>query len=127
MESATRVFAGNQIVHNSITLKELTNAHIEQRGINIANLVQSSRIGSVRQISTGTQQVTNEVFGPDGQLLRGDNIVQTSDDVVNVTILSAPESGNDNGLLSVEQDANFPQSSNAGGGSQTGNSAVVNR
>lgn len=127
VETATRTFAGDQIVHNVVTLQELSDARIEQHGINVANLVQSSRIGSISQVSIGTQTVINEVYGPDGQLLTGGNIVQTSDSMVNVTILTAPEGGNDNGVLSVDQNADFPQSSNANGGSQSGNTAVISR
>jgi hypothetical protein len=127
VDSATRVFAGDQIVHNTVTLAELTDGMIEQRGVNIANFIQSSRIGSISQISSGTQVVINEVIGPDGKIVKGDNIIQTADNIVNMTVLTPPDGGNDDGILSVEQDADFPQASSGGDGSQTANSATINR
>ncbi|ODT70852.1 MAG: hypothetical protein ABS75_10545 [Pelagibacterium sp. SCN 63-23] len=127
VDSATRIFAGDQIVHNVVTLEELSAGRIDQRGVNVANMIQSSRIGSITQISVGTQSVINQVFGPNGQLLTGDNIVQSTDNMVNVTILTAPDGNNDNGLLSVEQSADFPQSMTGNSGSQTGNAVVINR
>lgn len=127
VDSATRVFAGDQIVHNVITLAELSDGPIVQQGVNIANLVESSRIGAITQVSVGSQTVINEVFGPDGELVTGSNIFQTSDNMVNVTILTAPEGGNDNGVLSVDQTADFAQSSSESGGSQTGNATVIDR
>ncbi|SMQ71711.1 hypothetical protein SAMN06295905_1956 [Devosia lucknowensis] len=127
VENASRVFAGDQIVHNKVTLAELTDSRIEQHGVNIANFIQSSKIGNISQTSEGTQTVINEVIGPDGRPVRGDNIIQTSDNIVNLTVLTPPEGGNDNGQLSVDQNANFPQSSSGGGGSQTGNSVSISR
>ncbi len=127
VEDASRVFAGDQIVHNRITLAELTDGHIEQHGVNIANYIQSSKIGNIQQISEGSQIVINEVLRPDGTPVRGDNIIQTSDNIVNLTVLTPPASGNDDGQLAVDQSANFSQSSSDGGGSQTGNSVSISR
>jgi hypothetical protein len=129
VDRAHRVFVGDQIVTNVITLAELTDARIVQFGSNIANEVHSNKIGKITQVSKGIQQVTNEVYGPDGQLVIGDNIQQFSENLVNKTYLGMPDSGPDNGVLEVNQDADYPQTSSGGGGggSQGGNSVIINR
>jgi hypothetical protein len=129
VDKVRRVFAGDQIVHNTVVLNELGGGPITQTGTNIANYVQSSKIGSIEQISVGVQEVVNEIKGPGGELLSGSDYIQTSDNVVNMTVLTAPADGNDDAEINVSQTADYPQSSSGGNGgtSQTGNSVTVIR
>lgn len=128
VDSVTRNFAGDQVVHNVVQLGEGAAGPITQHGANVANFIQSSRIGSLEQTSIGSQQVINEVLGPGTGRMGGSDVVQTSEDSVNVILLTAPADGRDEAVIEVAQTADFPQSSNSsGGGSQSGNSLVVNR
>ena len=128
VDSVTRNFAGEQRVHNVVQLGEGGAGPITQHGANVANFIMSSRIGSLTQNSEGTQSVTNEVFDAQGNAMKGGNISQTSEDSVNVIILTKPAEGGDSAVIEVAQNADFPQSSSSnGGGSQTGNSLTVNR
>lgn len=128
VETVTRNFAGDQIVHNVVHLGAGDPGTITQSGFNVANMIMSSRIGMLSQTSIGRQEVINEVFNAQGQLMTGGNIVQTSENIVNLTVLTMPADGGDNAVIGVEQTAAFPQTSNGnGGGSQTGNSATIDR
>jgi hypothetical protein len=128
VDSVTRNFAGDQIVHNVVTLGEGGAGPITQHGANVANFIMSSRIGSLEQSSVGTQTVINEVLDAKGRPVKGDGIIQTSEDSVNVIILTKPAEGGDSAVIEVAQTADFPQSSNSnGGGSQSGNTLVINR
>lgn len=128
VDSVTRNFAGDQRVHNVVQLGDGGAGPIVQHGANVANFIMSSRIGSLTQTSIGTQVVINEVFDAQGNPMKGGNISQTSEDSVNVIILTKPAEGGDSAVIEVAQTADFPQSSNSsGGGSQTGNSLTVNR
>jgi hypothetical protein len=129
VESVERVFAGDQIVRNTVVLGELGGGPIIQTGTNVANYVQSSRIGTISQESTGVQLVVNEIIGPSGQLVSGPNYTQSSNDVVNMIVLSPPTGGNDNADIELSQTADYPQQQSGGNGSsgQTGNSVSVVR
>jgi|GEM_PF-1016227 hypothetical protein len=128
VETVTRNFAGDQIVHNVVQLGDDNPGTISQHGSNVANLIMSSRIGMLSQTSIGRQEVINEVFNAQGQLVTGGNIVQTADNYVNLTVLTMPAEGGDNAAIGVEQNADFPQNSSGNGaGSQTGNAVSIDR
>lgn len=128
VDQVTRKFAGDQKVLNVVVLGDGASGVISQHGSNIANLIMSSRIGSLTQFSTGRQEVINEVFDSQGSRVQGGGIAQTSDQRVNVIILTMPAEGGDTAIINVDQTAEFPQSSNGtGSASQTGNSLTVDR
>ncbi|MBD8066583.1 hypothetical protein IC608_13995 [Devosia sp. PTR5] len=128
VDQVTRNFAGEQIVHNVVHLADGAPGTIEQYGINVANMITSSKIGSLSQTSTGRQEVINEVFDAQNTLLTGGNITQSSDNYVNLIVLTAPADGGSNAIISVDQSANYPQDASGNGAhSQTGNALTVNR
>ncbi|SEP97071.1 hypothetical protein SAMN05428969_1344 [Devosia sp. YR412] len=128
VDSLTRNFAGDQKVHNVVVLGEGEAGSVTQHGTNMANFIMASRIGALEQISVGTQSVVNEVLDAQGNAVTGGGITQTSDNSVNVIILTQPAEGGDDATILVAQTADFPQSANSsGGGAQTGNALVVDR
>lgn len=133
VDDVTRLFAGDQIVENTVILNGSTVPRISQSGSNIANYFAASSIGTVRQLSIGEQRVTNTVLGPDGEHLSHPNIVQTelnyqgASNVVNLMVLRNSQSASQQPVL-VEQTAEFEQSaSGSSGQSQTGNAIVISR
>lgn len=133
VDDVTRLFAGDQIVENTVILNGSTVPRISQSGSNIANYFAASSIGTVRQLSIGEQRVTNRVLGPDGEYFSHPNVVQTelnyqgASNVVNLMVLRNNQSANQQPVL-VEQTAEFEQSaSGSSGQSQTGNVIFISR
>ncbi len=125
----TRIFAGDQIVNNTVQLSGNSTPNIIQSGVNIANYLAANDIGSVHQISSGRQLVVNKVFGPDGEELTGPLIEQSQANIVNYFALAPAPPGSVSKEIEVSQDASFDQSSQGGNGQQTqvGNSVSIER
>jgi hypothetical protein len=130
VDEVTRLFAGTQIVNNTIQLADTSVPQISQNGVNIANFLSSNKIGTIKQISVGQQIVNNVVLGPNGEVVNNPAVTQDTANIVNFTYLGplpASEASQPQDVT-VEQVAEFDQTSQgSSGSSQTGNSLTIQR
>ena len=136
IDSVSRVFAGDQIVNNTVYVSDTDNVpSITQSGTNVANMIMADYIGAIHQVSVGRQVVNNRVIGPDGEILTGPSIDQNEDnfmgpttDVVNLAVIgTGTADGSNGGEMSISQEADYEQSSNGSNSSQAGNVVSITR
>lgn len=131
VKDVTRIFNGTQVVDNIVYLADANAGPISQSGLNIANFVQADVIGTVTQYTTGgSQQVRNRVIGPDGQEIKAASwLNQESTNLVNVMVIGGVTSaGGSDGVITVSQTSDYPQSSSGiGSQSQTGNLMAITK
>lgn len=131
MNDVDRVFAGAQIVENTLILNSSMPmpAMIVQEGTNIANLVIAESVTELTQISTGTQDVVNLVLDENMEPITGlgDTLLSTTNNYVNVLVITTEVDGEDE-VVTATQLADFDQTVAINGQhSQIGNSVTIDR